>query len=282
MESTKLVKFLASSSRTAKNTKIRGNHPNVEFSAKIEYANGSIDSSLRNCDVLNLVKIINNQTSGEAIAKLTINLIEDKKNLLPMVYIAPKDELSEEHQQHKQSFAGFSSKEEMLGEIETRATEVAEKRINEIIEKERIKGIETENKKLKEENEELEEELEKINSEYQSFKSTYTQLKYFSGIASSLGATRLGEKLDGFALGFLPEEEQQAIQAQAEKDNAPSTDIEATEKDPQREIALESMYGFLKSLPNPKLADMLQLFKLLQLKEKNLKDAIYVLTEKQK
>lgn len=257
----------------------------LTYNVKILYADGMKDESLKDYEAKNITKTIKNHIVGENVNKIEIIFVKNGKKLTPSHVFYDNDDDSGRSQQQNNGFSGFETKEQMLGEIETRATEVAEKRLTEILEKERLRKLEEDYKALKKENKELESELEKVTTEYDNFKSTYNQIKTFAGLASTFGATKLGAKLDGIALGFLGETEQKALQEQEQQEQQQqiqtNTDFAPVEKD-KRQIALEYMNDLLNSYSNEKLGDMLELFKLIESKQENLRNAIYVLTEKQK
>jgi len=230
---------------------------NLTYSAKISYSNGekeNIDDDV----ISELRATISGRISGYEVKKIEITFKSEGKKIKSYVpYIA------EEVEEKKQSgYSGFKGTDDILGQIEIRATEVAERRMTQMLTEQKYKQLELDNAELKQKNTLLQSERDKLSGELETAKATTAQIKLWGGMLGQLGATKLGAKLDNLA-GLFGDEEQpidnQLPETTPRAVNDPDLEEDETAMDSKRSSALKRINKFMISLTPVDLSSMYDL-----------------------
>jgi len=240
------------------NKLIKSGCPNLTYSAKIAYSSGekeSIDDDV----ISELRTTISGRISGYEVKKIEIIFKNEGKKIKSYV---PYLEVEEVEEKKPQGYSGFNGTDDILGQIEIRATEVAERRMKEMLTEQKYKQLEIDNAELKQKNTLLQAEKEKLSGELETATATTAQIKLWGGMLGQIGATRLGAKLDNLA-GLFGDEEQpidnQLPETSQRAVNDPDLEEDETAMDTKRSSALKRINKFMISLTPVDLSSMYDL-----------------------
>ena len=244
------------------NKLIKSGCPNLTYSAKIAYSSGekeSIDDDV----ISELRTTISGRISGYEVKKIEIIFKNEGKKIKSYVpYL-----VEEEVEKKQQGYSGFNGTDDILGQIEIRATEVAESRMKEMLTEQKYKQLELDNAELKQKNTLLQSEKEKLSGELEIATATTAQIKLWGGMLGQMGATKLGAKLDNLA-GLFGDEEQpinnQLPEVKQRAVNDPDLEEDETAMDSKRSSALKRINKFMISLTPVDLASAYDLLCVLQ------------------
>ncbi len=193
----------------------------ISYKVVIIAEDGSTDRSLDDeSDVKSLATTIKRHVKFSGVQKLTVTLLQDGKkvrNFAPFINEAEKKE--EAPQRGVGGFGGLGEAE-ILGMIEQRASEAAEKRIAEIQHKQEFEALKKENEELKEEYKELDEQYDTLYEKYEQITNTTSMIKGIIGTAREIGFNKIPAKIEAALAGFLDNDQVEPPQQHQITDNS--------------------------------------------------------------